>query len=1149
MAVGRISGPLLKENLLRDGVNLAFETDLLYLDVVNGKVGIKTTPDPLLDYDLDVNGTTRTTYLEVDTQADIASFTISSNTIASSDGTINLEPSGLNPVVYQAKLVLDDLQISTNTIEVTAADQDLQFTTLGTGKVVIGTIANNTDVTINGNLHTTGNITADGDITIGDANTDNIVFNADINSNIIPDDDNTWDLGSDPSALPTAGKEWRNLYANTVVATTLEIEDLTVNGDLTVSGAGIFNGDVQFGDTSADTITFTGTVSSDIIPTTTAFYDLGSDSLRWNVGYFNRVEIDNLVIDNNTISTTFGNDNLILQASGTGIISIPTNNVQLDQQLTVDGDTSLQATTINGNITHVGDVEQTGDYTQTGDTTITGNLTVSTFGQFEQIRIDGNEISTTAIDTDLQLEADGTGIIYIPTNDVQIDQNLTVNGTATINDLSVTTTITADSLSDGDILIENNTIATTLTNSDLELSANGDGIVLIPTNNVQLDQTLTVNGNTSLQATTINGNITHVGDVDQTGDYTQTGDTTITGNLTVSSFGQFEQIRIDGNEISTTAIDTDLQLEADGAGKIYVPTDDVLIDQNLTVNTLATFNTLEVTTQVTAESFDTGDILIENNTIGTTLTDSNLELSANGSGIISIPTNNVQIDQQLTVNGDTALKATTIDGNITHVGDVTQTGDYTQTGDTAITGNLTVSTFGQFEKIRIDSNVISATATDTDLQLEANGTGKIYIPTDDVLIDQNLTVNGLATIADVDVTNTLTAGSFTTGDILIDDNYITTTVTDSNLELKADGTGIISIPNNDVEITQDLTVGGTFTVTTGTSYLKNVDVTGDITQTGDINQTGDFTTSGNTEVTGNITGTGILELSDITISGNRIETTTPNTDLDLRANGSGDVIFEELRVTNNNIQATVTNADITLTPGTTGSVVINSNQSLVIPVGTDLQRPATPTNGMIRYNTDSSSYEGYNATYSKWLTLSGVQDFDGNTKIIAETAPGANENVLYFYADGNLTATIDSTKLFTQDFQTSGIDINGNTISAIATDTDVNLTTSGTGGVKIDNLRIRNNTITNTVSGAVTEFAQTGTGYVKITGTNGVVIPSGGNGDRPSVPVTGMMRFNTFFAIMEVWDGTTWVNVAGSTSGISLTQATEIGIVSALLFG
>jgi len=41
MAVGRISGPLLKQNLIRNGINLAFETDLLYLDVNNQRIGTK----------------------------------------------------------------------------------------------------------------------------------------------------------------------------------------------------------------------------------------------------------------------------------------------------------------------------------------------------------------------------------------------------------------------------------------------------------------------------------------------------------------------------------------------------------------------------------------------------------------------------------------------------------------------------------------------------------------------------------------------------------------------------------------------------------------------------------------------------------------------------------------------------------------------------------------------------------------------------------------------------------------------------------------------------------------------------------------------------------------------------------------------------
>ena len=55
MAIGRISGPLLKSNLVRDGVDLAFETDLLYLDVNNRRIGINSAAP---QYPLDVDGTT-----------------------------------------------------------------------------------------------------------------------------------------------------------------------------------------------------------------------------------------------------------------------------------------------------------------------------------------------------------------------------------------------------------------------------------------------------------------------------------------------------------------------------------------------------------------------------------------------------------------------------------------------------------------------------------------------------------------------------------------------------------------------------------------------------------------------------------------------------------------------------------------------------------------------------------------------------------------------------------------------------------------------------------------------------------------------------------------------------------------------------------
>ena len=62
MAIGRISGSVLKANLTRNGTDLAFETNLLYLDVTNSYVGIGTSsPTTALDVSGTVNSTAVTT--------------------------------------------------------------------------------------------------------------------------------------------------------------------------------------------------------------------------------------------------------------------------------------------------------------------------------------------------------------------------------------------------------------------------------------------------------------------------------------------------------------------------------------------------------------------------------------------------------------------------------------------------------------------------------------------------------------------------------------------------------------------------------------------------------------------------------------------------------------------------------------------------------------------------------------------------------------------------------------------------------------------------------------------------------------------------------------------------------------------------------
>jgi hypothetical protein len=68
-----------------------------------------------------------------------------------------------------------------------------------------------------------------------------------------------------------------------------------------------------------------------------------------------------------------------------------------------------------------------------------------------------------------------------------------------------------------------------------------------------------------------------------------------------------------------------------------------------------------------------------------------------------------------------------------------------------------------------------------------------------------------------------------------------------------------------------------------------------------------------------------------------------------------------------------------------------------IPAGTVAQRPGSAVVGMIRYNTDQSSFEGYAS--GAWSSLGGVKSVDGFTFIQAETAAGASNGDLDFYAE------------------------------------------------------------------------------------------------------------------------------------------------------
>ena len=822
--------------------------------------------------------------------------------------------------------------------------------------------------------------------------------------------------------------------------------DVNVQGSLDVSGNVTIGGNITIGDEASDTIQIIAGIDSDIIPKTKSAYTLGTATKTWKNLFTNEVNLDDIQIRDNYITTTVSDSNLELRANGAGKVTIPSNDFEISQSFTVSGTTTLQNTNITGTVTHVGDNNQTGDTSIAGNLTVTEDLDVSGAAQFEEILIDDNFITTTTTSADLELRASGTGIVLIPNNNVEITNDLDVNGTISVTNID-TTSITSGSFSTGNIVISDNYIETTISDSNLDLRANGTGIINIPSNNLKVDQDFIIAGTSNLQDTTIIGNVTHTGTTTQTGNIALTGNFGVTGNVTVSGVSQFEDIKIETNVITTTISNSDLELRATEYGDISIPTNDVVINNDL--NVTGTINVGNVTSlgTITANRFSTGDILIDDNFITTTLSDSDLELRANGAGEVIVPSNNVVIEQNLAVDGQTNLKNTTVTGDITHTGNVTQTGDINLSGNLDVTGEVIISaSVIQFEQIQLSGNSITTTDSDADLELRANGTGSILIPNNDVEITNNLSVDGTISVGNITSTGTISSNSFTTGDILIDDNFITTTLSDSDLEL--------------------------------------------------------------------------------------------------RTSGSGSVIIDSFDIKDSTIE---TSSDLNIIPGS-GIINLDATGAVKLPVGTTADRPVGVA-GHLRYNSQLNRFEGYNG--SNWINLKGVEDLDGDTKVTAELTEGANDGIIRFDIQGSTIVTIDNQKLTAPQITVDDIQINGNVIETTSTNTNLSLTANGTGSVTFDNFAFKDNTITNTVTNSITTFENTGNGYVKFDGPYGIVLPAGGTGERPpfAYTETGQTRFNTDDQRVEVWDGTNWVSVAGAGAGITRSDAEEIALSTVLVLG
>ena len=601
--IGRISGPLLKSDLLRQGVDLAFENDLLYLKVseankANHRIGIKTSnPDP--NTALDINGTAKSKKLVVTDKADIGNLKLESSTITATQGNLILKPA----------LILDKVNINDVVSVAKVIDSDK-------GKVDI-----TGDVLIMGNLHATGAITADGDLTLGDNNTDNIVFAADINSDILPNITDTYNLGS-------TEKRWRSTFQQKLYVGDILIENDTLsnvksdgNIILTANGSGIIK------------LTSYTKVESDL--EVLGKIILGTDDSVEST-------FDTVTDTVNIVNTTATKVNF----AGAGIevnIGAATGTTNIKNNLDVDGDVD-----VDGNVNIDGDLEIKGEDLTTDKSTFnllnTTATTVNFAGAGTTVNIGASLQGTTNVKNDLDVD----GVLEIKSGDLTTNQttfNLANTTATTVNFAGSGTTVNIGASLQG----------TTNVKNDLDV----DGVLEIKSGDLTTNQTTFNLANTT--ATTVNfaGAATNI----EIG--SSTGTTNVNNDLDVDG-----DVKIDGGDLKVStsvfnlANDTATTVNFAGdATNVQIGSDegDTNVNNNLTVDGVTNVQkelTVEGDTTVNSRLTVEGIVDVNNSLYVTGSTDLSESLNVQGSTSVQrelVVEGNTQMNKSLAVEGE--LKA------------------------------------------------------------------------------------------------------------------------------------------------------------------------------------------------------------------------------------------------------------------------------------------------------------------------------------------------------------------------------------------------------------------------------------------------------------------------------------------------------------
>jgi len=199
----------------------------------------------------------------------------------------------------------------------------------GVGILKSATIGEN--LTVHGNIHADGNITAEGGtLTFGDSDTDTVVFEADVGSDLIPNVDSTYDLGN-------TTHRFSNAYIDDIVVT----GNVDVAGTVTATGNvgaafGVFSDNVSIG---TDKSLIFRDATLEINSPVDGELELASDDLITLTATAN-VEIDSAVFNvasNSTIAGTNTDISSNVTISGANTVIASANVNLTGAGATIDG--------------------------------------------------------------------------------------------------------------------------------------------------------------------------------------------------------------------------------------------------------------------------------------------------------------------------------------------------------------------------------------------------------------------------------------------------------------------------------------------------------------------------------------------------------------------------------------------------------------------------------------------------------------------------------------------------------------------------------------------------------------------------------------------------------------------------------------------